>query len=30
MRPDKSIRARSLVRRWELTPAVVYELAAMR
>jgi fatty-acyl-CoA synthase len=30
MRPDKSIRARSLVRRWGLMPAAAYALAAIR
>jgi acyl-CoA synthetase (AMP-forming)/AMP-acid ligase II len=30
MRPDKSLRARSLVRRWGLTPAAAYGLAAIR
>jgi acyl-CoA synthetase (AMP-forming)/AMP-acid ligase II len=30
MRPDKSIRARSLARRWGLTPAAAYGLAAIR
>jgi fatty-acyl-CoA synthase len=30
MRPDKCLRARSLVRRWGLTPAAAYGLAAIR
>jgi fatty-acyl-CoA synthase len=30
MRPDKHLRARSLVRRWGLTPAAAYGLAAIR
>ncbi|MFI4977796.1 MAG: AMP-binding protein [Solirubrobacterales bacterium] len=30
MRPDKSLRARSLISRWGLTPAAAYGLAAIR
>lgn len=30
MRPDKSLRARAMVRRWGLTPAAAYGLAAIR
>jgi hypothetical protein len=30
MRPDKSLRARSLLRRWGLTPAAAYGLGAIR
>ncbi len=30
MRPDKSLRARSLLRRWGLTPAAAYGIAAIR
>ena len=30
MRPDKSLRARSLLRRWGLTPGAAYGLAAIR